>query len=168
MQSVSTQRIGKHVAAETNTHTTIELLLEMVFSVRSVQSVYKEGNWATPRGEVYTTYSTSKEINKWTYCTCLAQSRLMNPPEAGSNTSTVTLRVVGGDEKGSLKSATVKYGREPQGTRTLESLRWQGPAACTKDRLVLLSERAPPKNKTQMGLDTRTYWLTHRQSQCEQ
>jgi hypothetical protein len=32
--------------------------------------------------------------------------------EAGSNTSTVTLRVVGGNEKGSLKSETVKYDRE--------------------------------------------------------
>jgi hypothetical protein len=32
--------------------------------------------------------------------------------EAGSNTSTVTVRVVGGDEKGNLKSETVKYGRE--------------------------------------------------------
>jgi hypothetical protein len=32
--------------------------------------------------------------------------------EAGSNTSTVTLRVVGGDEKGSLKSETIKYGHE--------------------------------------------------------
>jgi hypothetical protein len=40
--------------------------------------------------------------------------------EAGSNTSTVTLRVVGGDENGSLKSETVKYGRESQGTRTRE------------------------------------------------
>jgi hypothetical protein len=30
--------------------------------------------------------------------------------EAGPNTSTVTLRVVGGDEKGSLKCETVKYG----------------------------------------------------------
>jgi hypothetical protein len=38
--------------------------------------------------------------------------------EAGSNTSTVTLRVVEGDEKGSLESETVKYGREYQGTRT--------------------------------------------------
>jgi hypothetical protein len=38
--------------------------------------------------------------------------------EAGSNTSTVTLRVVGGDEKGSLKSETVKYGRKSQGTTT--------------------------------------------------
>jgi hypothetical protein len=53
--------------------------------------------------------------------------------EAGSNTSTVTLRVVGGDEKGSLKSETVKYGRESQGTWTRERLRWQGPAAYTKD-----------------------------------
>jgi hypothetical protein len=33
---------------------------------------------------------------------------------AGSNTSTVTLRVVGGDEMASLKSETVKYGREYQ------------------------------------------------------
>jgi hypothetical protein len=47
--------------------------------------------------------------------------------EAGSNTSTVTLRVVGGDEKGSLKSETVKYGRESQGTRIRERLRWRGP-----------------------------------------
>jgi hypothetical protein len=51
--------------------------------------------------------------------------------EVGSNTFAVTLRVVGGDEKGSLKSDTVKYGRESQGTRTRERLRWQGPAAYT-------------------------------------
>jgi hypothetical protein len=38
--------------------------------------------------------------------------------EAVSNISTVTLRVVGGDEKGSLKSETVKYGHESYGTRT--------------------------------------------------
>jgi hypothetical protein len=36
--------------------------------------------------------------------------------EAGSNTSTVTLRVVGGDEKGSLESETAKYGHESYGT----------------------------------------------------
>jgi hypothetical protein len=52
---------------------------------------------------------------------------------AGSNTSTVTLRVVGADEKGSLKSETVKYGRESQGTRARRGLRWQGPAAYRKD-----------------------------------
>jgi hypothetical protein len=35
--------------------------------------------------------------------------------EAASNTSTVILRVVGGDEKGSLKSEKVNYDREYQG-----------------------------------------------------
>jgi hypothetical protein len=68
--------------------------------------------------------------------------------EAGSNTSTVTLRVIEGDEKGSLKSKIVKYGRESQGTRTRERLRWQGPAAYKRDRPVLSSERVPHKNKT--------------------
>jgi hypothetical protein len=45
--------------------------------------------------------------------------------EAGSNTSTVTLRVVGGYKKGSLKSETVIYSRESQWTRNRERLRWQ-------------------------------------------
>jgi hypothetical protein len=40
--------------------------------------------------------------------------------KAGLNTSTVTLRVVGGDENGSLESETVNYGRESNGTRTRE------------------------------------------------
>jgi hypothetical protein len=64
--------------------------------------------------------------------------------EAGTNTSTVTLRVVGGEEKGSLKSEAVKYGHESQGTRTQEILRWRGPAAYTKDRPVpSLRDSAP-------------------------
>jgi hypothetical protein len=67
--------------------------------------------------------------------------------EAGSNTPTVTLRVVGGDKKGSLKYETVIYGREYQGTRTRERLRWQEPAAYTKDRPILSSERAPHKKE---------------------
>jgi hypothetical protein len=67
--------------------------------------------------------------------------------EAGSNTFPVTLRIVGGDEKGSLRSERVKYGHEFQWTRTQERLRWRGTAAYTKDRSVLSSERAPHKNK---------------------
>jgi hypothetical protein len=43
----------------------------------------------------------------------ISQSRV----EAGSNTSTVALRVVGGDGKGSLESETVKYGHESHGTQ---------------------------------------------------
>jgi hypothetical protein len=68
--------------------------------------------------------------------------------EAGSKTSTVTLRVVGGDEKGSLKSETVKYGHESQGNRSQGRLRWRGQAAYTKYRPVLSSEMASHKNKT--------------------
>jgi hypothetical protein len=34
--------------------------------------------------------------------------------ETGSNTFTIALRVVGGDEKGSLESGTVKYGLGPE------------------------------------------------------
>jgi hypothetical protein len=48
MELVSRQRIGKHVPAATNTNTTIELLLETAFSIRSVQSGYKEDNWDDP------------------------------------------------------------------------------------------------------------------------
>jgi hypothetical protein len=66
---------------------------------------------------------------------------------AGSNTSTVTLRVVGGDEKGNLKSETVKYVHGCQATRARERLCWREPALYTKDRSVLSSERAPHRNK---------------------
>jgi hypothetical protein len=38
MQPVSRHRIGKYVPVATNTHATIELLLETVFSTRSVQN----------------------------------------------------------------------------------------------------------------------------------
>jgi hypothetical protein len=44
MQPVSMQRIGKHFPAASNTHETIKLLLEMVFSTRSVQNSYLEDN----------------------------------------------------------------------------------------------------------------------------
>jgi hypothetical protein len=78
-----------------------------------------------------------------------ALQRYRNTPvEAGSNTSTVTLRVVEGEEKGSLKSERVKYGHESKGTPTRERPCWRGPAAYAKDRSVLSSERAPHKNET--------------------
>jgi hypothetical protein len=67
--------------------------------------------------------------------------------EAGSNTSTVTLRVVWSDEKGSLESETVKYGHESYGIRTRKWLRWRGPTAIVNDRPVLSSERTPQIKK---------------------
>jgi hypothetical protein len=48
--------------------------------------------------------------------------------EAECNASTVTLLVVGGNERGSLKCETVKYDHESQGTRARERLRWRGSA----------------------------------------
>jgi hypothetical protein len=42
--AVSRQELGKHVPAETDTHSKIEAVLETVFSTRSVQKGYKEDN----------------------------------------------------------------------------------------------------------------------------
>jgi hypothetical protein len=88
--------------AVTDTQTTIEEMLEAISSLRSVTSVYNQGRHVKNRRDHV---------------------------EAVSNTSTVTLRAVGGDEKESLKSETVKYGCEYNGTRIRERLRWQGPEA---------------------------------------
>jgi hypothetical protein len=87
-----------------------------------------------------------------------ARDRLETRVEAGSNTSTVTLRVVRGDEKGSLESETIKYGRESQGTGTREWLRWRGPAEILNDRPVLLSVRVPQIKKTRKCLTVIKIW----------
>jgi hypothetical protein len=76
----------------------------------------------------------------------------INRVEAGSNTSTVTLRVVGGDEKGSLKTETVKCGREIQGTPTRERLRWLGPVAYIKDRPVSRQRGRPTETRPQLSV----------------
>jgi hypothetical protein len=48
MQPISRQGMGKYVPTATNTHATIELLLETVFSTRSLQSGYKKDTWGDP------------------------------------------------------------------------------------------------------------------------
>jgi hypothetical protein len=48
MQPISRQLIDKHVPMATNTHATIQLLLEAVFSTHSMQRCYKEDNWGDP------------------------------------------------------------------------------------------------------------------------
>jgi hypothetical protein len=88
-----------------------------------------------------------KDNRKIKIITIIKIGRSNTRVEAGSNTSTVTLRVVGGDEKGSLKSEIVKYGHKSQGTRTRERLRWRGLATYIKDRSILSSERASHINK---------------------
>jgi hypothetical protein len=74
--------------------------------------------------------------------------------EAESNTSTLTLRVLGGDEKGSLESETVNHGHESHGSRTRKCLRWQGPGAIVNDRPVLSSERERPTSTNQQLSDS--------------
>jgi hypothetical protein len=77
-----------------------------------------------------------------------------NRVAAGSNTSTVTLGVKGGDEKESLRYETVKYGRESQENRTRERLRWQGPAAYQNtDRQT---DRQTDPSSRQRGRPTKT------------
>jgi hypothetical protein len=103
---VSAQRLGKHFPTKQTTEQ--RPLLGSRFLIMQ-QLDYTNGRavfstWSFPRG-----YKRHKiRVSQF--------SRV----EAGSNTSTVAVRVVGGDKKGSLKSETVKYGRESHGTRTRE------------------------------------------------
>jgi hypothetical protein len=74
------------------------------------------------------------------------------------------------DEKGSLKSETVKYGRQSQGTRTRERLRCKSqqhvqmtdPSSRQRER-----EREQYRNYQTVINITKTYWLTDRHSQCD-
>jgi hypothetical protein len=72
--AVSRQQLGKHVPAATDTHAAAEVLLETVFYTRSMQRGWMKGNWGDR----------------------VIKFRM----EVRSNTSTVILRVVGGDENG--------------------------------------------------------------------
>jgi hypothetical protein len=77
--------------------------------------------------------------------------------EAGSNTSTVGLGVVGGDEKGSLKYETVKYGRKSHGTWAQEWLCWQGQQQLeTTDQSSRQRER--PTQRTRNCLTAIKIW----------
>jgi hypothetical protein len=63
--------------------------------------------------------------------------------EAGSNTSTVALRVVGGDEKGSLETETEKYGHQSYRTRTRKWPLARASSNCKWQTHPLVREGAP-------------------------
>jgi hypothetical protein len=65
--------------------------------------------------------------------------------EAGSNTFTVTLRVVGGDEKGSLKLETVKYGPSPKGLDPRQTALARASSIYKRQTRPLVREGAPQK-----------------------
>jgi hypothetical protein len=48
-RAVYRRRVGKHVPAATDMHAIIEVMLETVFSSRSVQRGYKKDNWTVGR-----------------------------------------------------------------------------------------------------------------------
>jgi hypothetical protein len=128
--------------AATGVHTTMEELLEAVLFVHSVPRLYNEGQLpvrACPRWGLTPRLPVSRNVTS-------TLSSFQTHVEAGSNTSTIALRIVRGDEKGNLESKTGKYGCESHGTRTREWLRWRGPAAFVNDRPVLLSERPTSTN----------------------
>jgi hypothetical protein len=51
--SVSRSRLGKHVPAATDTHATIKVLLETVFSTRYVPRSFKEDNWGNQVSSIW-------------------------------------------------------------------------------------------------------------------
>jgi hypothetical protein len=86
--------------------------------------------------------------------------------EAGSNASTVTLRVVGGHEKGSLKSETVPRDSDPRKTALARAIS----IYVKRQTRPLVREGAPHKqdrncqrvkkisgHEPQLWLDTKTY-----------
>jgi hypothetical protein len=66
--------------------------------------------------------------------------------EVGLNTSTIALRAVGGDKKGSLESETINYGHNPTGLEPRNDCLARASSNCN-DRPVLSSETAPNINK---------------------
>jgi hypothetical protein len=94
-RAISGQRLCKHVPVARQ-QILNNAMVEQQQCKRSVST------WSVPRYYKQRTRSVD------------SQSRV----EAGSNTSTVTLLVVGGEKKGSQESETVKYGHESRGSRT--------------------------------------------------
>jgi hypothetical protein len=68
--------------------------------------------------------------------------------EVGSNTSTVTLRVVGGDEKGSLKSETVNVVARTKGLGPEKDCASKGQQHVQKTDPSSRQRGRPTKNKT--------------------
>jgi hypothetical protein len=88
----------------------------------------------------------------------------LTPVEAGLNTSTVTLRVVGGDEKGSLESETVIYGHEFYGTRTRQRERPTSTnPQLSNNKDLVVSPKWVLYSKTDWQTDRRSYYKTQTQ-----
>jgi hypothetical protein len=65
--------------------------------------------------------------------------------EAGSNISTVTLRVVGGDEKGSLKTGSKIWSRDPRDSDPRKTALAWASSIYKRQTRPLVREGAPQK-----------------------
>jgi hypothetical protein len=72
------------------------------------------------------------------------------------------MQVVRGAENWSLESETVKYGLDFQGTRTLEWLRWRGPAEIVKTDLSSRQRERPKSTNPQLSESNKNLVVNHR------
>jgi hypothetical protein len=150
---------------------------------RNRQTVINRWSWAPDGARHQDLLTDWPSVAMWLW---LEQSRgIITRVEAGSNNSTVTLRDGGGDKKGSLKSETVKYGLKSLGTTTGKDCAGKASGTYKRQTRPLVREGVPRNeerncqtysvfrtekisgDKPQTWLDTKTYWLTDRQSQCD-
>jgi hypothetical protein len=114
-----------------NTHATIELLFDLVFSMRSSSYKILSTRQLVVGGD-----------EKGTQCLGYNWATLfLGDINTGSWSSTW----------GSLETETVKCGHESCGTLTSEWLRWRGPAAVVNDRFILSWERMLRKDYNRKG-----------------
>jgi hypothetical protein len=91
--------------------------------------------------------------NKWRH------SSVLTRVEAGSNTSTVTLRVVGGDEKGSLKCETEKiWSRDPRGSDQRKVALASASSIYKSQTRPLVREGAPQEKETVIVIQLIKIW----------
>jgi hypothetical protein len=95
-RSIASQRLAKHTFQQQRTRPLLANYLVSTFSWQ------KQFSWIRASDKYFPWIRSRLQKRE------CREDRFMTHVEAGSNTSTVTLRVVGGDGKGSLKSETVK------------------------------------------------------------
>jgi hypothetical protein len=107
----------------------------------------------------------------WIFIYCVHIWHKYSRVEAGSNTSTVTLRVVGGDEKGSLEFETVKFWPENDCTgEGKQQLQTTAPYSRQKNRPKSTNPQLSESNKNlvvspRWMFYSKRYWPTDSRSQ---
>jgi hypothetical protein len=141
--SIPRQWFGKYVLAATSTEVTIEVLLETMFHIRSVQSCYQRREFRYGRrwwlpcggGVEYLHRSPASRTKR----------RKGNPVPGGitgpPRSWAIKIRGPGPPGWESLKSERVKCCHESRGSRTWEWMCLRGPAAIANYRPIVSLER---------------------------